>query len=91
MLATRNKTGVLSVGIRITVPYRPHTAAGDDQLVSLPKGTMLPKDIMSVGSIAVLPVVIPWIPHWPNYHQVLPVLPVNAQVAFVQTIQVGVW
>lgn len=89
LLSARNKTSVLSVGIRETVPDRRHTTAGDDQPVIY--GTMLPKDVVPVGSIAVFTVVIPRLLCPSNHQQVLPVLLVNAQIAFVQAVQGEVW
>lgn len=86
-LAARNKTSVLPMRIREAVPDRTHAATGDDKPVSLAQSTMLPEDKMPVGSVTVLPVVIPRLSSWPHNQKVLPVPPVNPEVVFIQAVQ----
>ena len=47
---------------------------------------MLPKSVVSVGSMAVLPMVIARLPHLAQCCYILPVLSVDTEISVIQTI-----
>lgn len=57
---------VLSIRIRVFVPDLPYTAAWNDHTVPRAKGSILPHNILPIGSMAELFVALTWI--WSILH-----------------------